>query len=499
MQTVFVLLFVILITAILGISMLNGYYSTTAEQNILVFSYLGLFSLILSVATWAILRKEIICPYVIYLLASYIFMYGQCLLWALSLEFEYKDLFKWYTPETIFPGQFFSLLSLLALHLGAIISAKDNSKQVNGLEINSLANKQELQLSFQAIKVTAWILFAVSIVPFIYNTIDTLVYVINSTYRSIYYRSSDTGRLGSMMGILQDFFIPSLFLLLIAYRNKKSIIAFVVSLCAIYIVTQFAIGLRTLAFMVFIALICAWHYLIKPFKLKHVIIAIIAVYIFFSIGTVVASTRNLVGRTFTDYIEAFKTASEEANPVVTLISEMGWTMGNTIEVMRQIPSNYDFHYGRSYLFSLTTVIPNLGFWEVHPASQYARLSAWLQEIMGLDFGPGFSPIAEAYTNFSWFGIIFMMFEGMLMGRLLSLSDKHSLKYKPETMSIGLLFLLVALKDSTRSSSIVMVRSILYYVIFPYLLILIIKYTIRHFTAKSFSYNSASDSGAATKT
>lgn len=498
-QITFLLLFIILITAILGISMLNGYFNTTAEQNILVFSYLGLFSLIFSIATWAILRKEIICPYVFYLLACYIFMYGQCLLWALSLEFEYKDLFKWYTPEEIFLGQVFSLLCLLALHLGAIISAKDNSKQFNELDDNPLINKNQLDLSFQAIKITAWILFAVSVVPFLYNTINNVVYVINNSYHSMYERPANTGRLGSMMSILEAFFIPSLFMLLIAYQKKRSITAFVLCLCVLYIASQFVIGLRSFAFLVFITFICAWHYLIKPFKSRHIIILVIVAYLLLSVGTIIASTRNLTDRSFSDYIESYKAASEEANPAVTLIAELGWTMGNTIEVMKQIPANYDFRYGSSYLFSLTTVIPNLGFWSVHPATQYAQLGTWLQGVMGIDFGPGFSPIAEAYTNFGWFGTIFMVFEGAIFGRLLSLSDKHLVKYKPETMTIGLLFLLVALKDATRSCAVVMVRSLLYTVIFPYLLILVIKYTIKHFSSKSYKYRSLSDSETATKT
>lgn len=499
MQIAFILLFVILITAILGISMLNGYYNTTAEQNILVFSYLGLFSLILSVITWAILRKEIICPYMFFLLASYVFMYGQCLLWALSLEFEYKDLFKWYTPETIFPGQFFSLLCLQAMHLGAIIAAKANSIQEDDYKYNSLVNRDKIQLSFQAIKITAWILFAVSVVPFLYSTIDNIVYIIKNTYHSSYTRVSTTGRLGAMMDIIEAFFIPSLFMLLIAYQKKRSITIFVVCLCIINIACRFVTGGRTGAFLVFISLICAFHYLVKPFKTKHVIIVLILTYILFAIGTVVAATRNLEGRTLADYIAAYHTASDEANPAVTLVAEMGWTMSNTIEVIRHIPANYDFRYGSTYLLSLTTVIPNLGFWDKHPATVYGNLGPWLQGVMGINFGPGFSPIAEAYTNFGWFGIIFMVFEGAIIGLLSSLSDKYSVKYKPEIMIISLLFML-AIKDITRSSAVVAMRNILYSVIAPYLLVLLVKYTIKHFSTKS-SYKNCppSDSETAIET
>ena len=78
---------------------------------------------------------------------------------------------------------------------------------------------------------------------------------------------------------------------------------------------------------------------------------------------------------------------------------MGWQLSNTVEMTNRIPEQYPFRYGSSYMYSLTTIIPNLGFWDLHPAAVHSNLSDWLQGIMNYHSGPGFSPVAEAFGKF----------------------------------------------------------------------------------------------------
>ena len=98
---------------------------------------------------------------------------------------------------------------------------------------------------------------------------------------------------------------------------------------------------------------------------------------------------------------------------------------------------FGFRYGESYLYSLTTIIPNLGFWDAHPGAIKAHLGNWLQDVLGLDYGPGFSMAAEAYINFGWFGILFMMLLGCFYGWLFSLISR---KEEPEQYNPIVFFL-----------------------------------------------------------
>ena len=104
--------------------------------------------------------------------------------------------------------------------------------------------------------------------------------------------------------------------------------------------------------------------------------------------------------------------------------------------------------------------------------------------MNLKYGPGFSIVAEAYINFGWFGILFMIIEGLIFGRILTSSDRYSIKYNPEMLSINLTFLVVSTLSATRSSALVFVRSVLYNVVPVYLLILIVNYSIKYSSRKA---------------
>lgn len=71
----------------------------------------------------------------------------------------------------------------------------------------------------------------------------------------------------------------------------------------------------------------------------------------------------------------------------------------------------DYRYGSSYAYTMTSIIPNFGFWKIHPAKKHANLGEWLTEQKGLSFGTGYSMVAEAYINFWMFGALMMMFLG----------------------------------------------------------------------------------------
>lgn len=463
-----------------GVMMMNGILGIDVASNVIAFSRIGLFCFVYSIVTWYILRKELICPYIMYLVCAYVFLFGQCLFWAIGIIPQRKNLFTRYSEDELLPAMVFTILCLLAIQIGAILSAKDLSK--NRFEGSLENRKYKIEESMQAIKISAWILFAVSVVPYYYSLLQELTLVLDGNYKDLYLLNSG-GRFDEILELLESFYIPSLFMLIVAYPKNKLIFTIAIVLMITKMVASFAIGGRGGSFLILIGFVCIWHYVKKPINFTKVLIIALAAYILLTAGAVVGEVRNRRDRTFDTYVEAYNKISEEESPVVNTFGEMGWQLSSTVEMINHVPSDYEFRYGSSYFYAMTTIIPNLGFWDLHPAAVHANLGKWLQGVMNLNYGPGFSPTAEAYLNFGWFGILFMVLEGFLLGKILTMADRYSLKYNPEAFSISIIFLTVAVTFATRAASLTLVRSILYNVLSIYVLILVVKYTMRRFNKR----------------
>lgn len=464
----------------IGLLAMNGSIGVDAHTYIVFFSRAGIFCYAYSVMSWVILRRELICTYIIYLTCCYIFMFGQCFFWAFDVQVQQKNLYIRYTDSVMLPAVVFTVLCLMAIHLGAILAAKDVSK--NRFE-NSAEHEKELEYSMQAIKYGAWILFAVSIFPYYYNLFSTVRLVLSSNYKQIYLDAPGS-RIDEILEVLEAFYVPSLVMLIVAYPKSKSLFFCVIGLMGVTAAACLIIGIRNPIFTILIGIFLAWHYIKKPIKFWVILLIGILVYALLMASVVVGRVRNNDNRSLDSYIQAYEDVSEKENPVISAFGEMGWTLSNTVEVIKRVGTETDFRYGSSYYYSLTTIVPNLGFWELHPAAANANLASWLQKAMNLNYGPGFSPVAEAYMNFGWFGILFMIFEGFILTKMMTVADRFSLKYNPEAFSLSLTFILCCIKHATRASALVLVRSILYSVLPVYVLFYVVKYTLKRSDRRS---------------
>ena len=111
----------------------------------------------------------------------------------------------------------------------------------------------------------------------------------------------------------------------------------------------------------------------------------------------------------------------KVNGAVDAVAEMGGTMFCLIKTMNLVPDYQDYRYGKSYVYAFTSLIPNFGFWEIHPAKKESNLSEWLTNSLGLNYGTGFSMCAEAYANFGYLCFIVFFLWGWfiegLFGRI----------------------------------------------------------------------------------
>ena len=116
----------------------------------------------------------------------------------------------------------------------------------------------------------------------------------------------------------------------------------------------------------------------------------------------------------TTNLDGFKV---ENNAGVEAVAEMGSTMFCLIKTMNLVPEKFEYRYGKSYMYSFSSLIPNLGFWDIHPAKREANLSEWLTNALGLSYGTGYSMCAEAYANFGYLGFILFFFWGWFIANV----------------------------------------------------------------------------------
>lgn len=234
-------------------------------------------------------------------------------------------------------------------------------------------------------------------------------------------------------------------------------------------------GGRSEAVIIGMLLILLYNYTIKKISRKGFVALGIASILALSMLSIIANIRTTKSRELTSY---FKQDTKK-NSAFDAVAEMGGTMSCLIWTMNIVPSSENYRYGRSYLFSFTTLIPNLGFWEIHPAKKESNLGDWLTKKMRLSYGSGYSMCAEAYINFGYWGWIIMLFMGYLFGRLFE--DRYSDLYKNSLKLIFTLIIFWFCVKLTRNSFIGFVRAFFFYALPLY-------YIIKQNSLKSYYKN-----------
>ena len=182
-------------------------------------------------------------------------------------------------------------------------------------------------------------------------------------------------------------------------------------------------------------------------------------YLFIGALSATAMFRGQAHRGISDFITVF--FSSGLDSVSNLIGELGWSMTSIGYTMNFVPSIEGFRLGSTYLYGLFTIIPNLGFWDIHPSTVNAQLGNWLQDMLNISYGPGYTMIAESYINFSWWGLGVALILGGIIGYVLSRVNRETAKYKLSSTAFIMVLLSIGLKPLVRSCSVVAFREIIY--------------------------------------
>lgn len=440
---------ILLVLAALFIILYRLLFTEPTPENIRMMGILGWVLLVSSMFTWLKRGNRLVSPYMVFLVVLYLFSFGTPLLYAFSVTPE-NDLlgFLEINRRGIYESEWLTLLMLISFHLGALVytDKKKNVRHIKDIN-NFISNKRLARIG--------WLLFIISIYFYVSETINNLVYSVLYGYAALFEREDSTG-LGHLTNFFSELFIPSVICLYIAYKDNKLIRYSITTLLLLNIGAIFVIGGRSNGVILLAILLILRDSLIKHFSKKEYLGLAIGGLILLSFFSYTATTRNEGGRSFD-----IKTLEIDDNTIVKAIAEMGGSQSCLIKTMEFVPKQEDFRYGRTYLFAFTTIIPNLGFWEIHPAKKEANMSDWLTDKLGLSYGTGFSMCAEAYINFGYLGpIVFFLF-GLLFARIFG-SIELSINIKDYAKLAFLLIIFWFALKLPRNNFIGMVRPFFYY-------------------------------------
>lgn len=436
------------------------------------------FAVGISLILWFGISKAILTPMSVLLIVMIVFFMGQAIGWTLGIDLGAHDLTIYQingrlggVPQYILVNTIvYTCLGIQLFILGAMCSYKTSVKY----KVN--ISKRENDFDLRAFKITAkWMTIVSAPAYFIYTTM-VLRSVLDIGYHGMYEVAENIGKTLSLILYPRNWFEPAILILYICYHDNRLIKNISITFISFAIIFDLFVGGRSGAVMLALAFLIARHYMVKNITKNEVIFLGIGGYFFLGILNVVRKMRNIVGHGLIDYIIAIP--AELSSVLGDFLSEMGWSMTSLSWTMQFVPSTEAYRHGITYLYGLLGVVPNVGIWETHPTALYADLAPWLQQKLGISYGPGYTMIAETYINFGWFGLITMAIWGAICCKVLVL-DKNTAKNEYKHLILVILLISTILKAYVRSSFSVIIRTCVYTI----MLIFVVQYFVKNHLKK----------------
>ena len=413
---------ILILTFFLAIYM--GATAVFYEKTPFLLNFQAVVILFYCILCWKIKSQgKIISPYVIFMVFYVLFNYGQCIMWVFGIhsndEIGKQELYYRLAPATtseIQAAQWYICFSMLAIHLGVILSLifRKHKKQEN----KAPEDLKKRNIEDKALGAVSQIIFAIVYPLTMALRLKELSISHSGGYKSLYY--SDDSTQSGYMQIIMYLLIPSILGILLSQNVEKGRKRIVFILFIIYVFVTMFCGYRGewLYPAAAVLLVYARRIKIKP---KIILIGAIAMCLLVSFTHVITSVRDsgLGSLTIASFSEAF---SSDDSPISDAFFEMGGSMGIIIVMMRIGASAYP--YANTYLTSILGAISSrfLSFIGI----KHVGMGGWLsQEYLRISWGTGFSMLGEAYTNGGGYvgGLIYMILLGFLIGLLFSIDRK----------------------------------------------------------------------------
>lgn len=360
-------------------------FNKISSYGLLIIMY-SIFSLI----CLSIIQKNIVSPINILYIVFILFQAGIPIVYCLNKDY-YNFYMTLFTNQTIIKAVRFTLWSIQAFSITLILC----------VDVNNIKQKK---IIFSNIKVVNNIKYVYKIAMgiFILSTLIVLPLYFGVAYISISMGFSQITRSivasNALFNLARAFYIPSFFLL-VCYGEQKTFTKLAKAIFYITCILALLSGNRTEGIL---WLITFFYFNRKSLKNKRfnqiglIIGMLVMVYIAVYIG------QNRIG----------SNTSNNLSVMMNAMGEMGFNFTSICFVMDYVPSMTGFKLGFTYLNSILCMVPkSLDVLHLFDALNNLLPIQWLYDMNHvrynglLDFGVGFSTVAESYMNFANLGII----------------------------------------------------------------------------------------------
>jgi len=359
---------------------------------------IGLVSIVLESILLVWQQKRIITIINIFFLLFCLFQFGIPICFALDKNYYTYHLVN-FDNEILIKASVYTILSmsLLATSFSAMLAHKKRLSKKNLLFKSSALNDKKIVTSVSR---TIFTLTSIIVLPlYLYVTYLSLSNGFSQQTRAILSSSN-------LFNIARSLFYSSGILYLCYNNNERQnkLNKLIEGIIVFSIVLTFFIGARGEGLTWLVAYFYGKKTIIKEEKLKKEWLFLLVLLLLALVSVAIAEIRYSSAMNIADVLKG--------NVLNKFISELGFNFTSICYMMLYTPKTLKFQYGYTYILSLLSLVPStidfLGF------SKYFRSQLPLyklaellhQDFLGaLDFGVGFSFNAEAFYNFSWFGIL----------------------------------------------------------------------------------------------
>jgi oligosaccharide repeat unit polymerase len=412
-----------------------------------------------SIWTWTLASGSLFDPYVLFLIAAYLFNAGLAFLEVFRLN-PVPVLQDRFTSDTVLRTLALVALSLAAFHAGALLST------THAFPVGRTARRSGDSAQISAsLRIVGWAFLLISAVPALIVLKDSVEVVMSTGYRGLFARDMATG-LAATPRVLAAYLVPAALFLLAGGRGRPRAIAISALVITSYSALQFFLGARSVAVMPLVAYAWLFHRRIR--SLPRAGLLIFGTVLLLVVFPLVKEVRSMAGSERLEYSVFVDAYSAIDNPAFAIISEMGGSASTVAYTLEYVPNVRPFDHGIGYLYALTTVIPNL-FGAVHPAIDHGLGGDWLTRLVvpneaATGGGLGYSFIAEAYLNFGWTGTpLAMLVIGFLFAQFVKWGQTSNSTARMAAVACFLSFFLVFARSETGT----VLRPLVWYALLPY--------------------------------
>lgn len=377
--------------------------------------YGTLISIILLFTLIRLQGKTVTCVNLVFL-SFCIFQFGLPMIFSFNQNY-YNYYIGLFSYDLLKNAAIYSVISIQVFCIGNTIALRrQNCNNKNVLISKKGSWSQKFQKNIPGVTQAALLLFIASAIIFV--PIIGTVAIKQLLQGSFFISNRDYTSSNAILRFVKEYIFSSglLFLCFNENKFKFKIASFIYIMAAIFMLM---IGDRSygLSAVIVLIMLCTVYKREKnAYPVKHnykqyfflVIVGIAALYLI----VYLAQWRlgnSISGLSFSTIFSYF-------------FSELGFNFVSICFVMSYVPESYSFLMGESYIGSILLLIPKtfdfLGLYDKYSGVVGEN---WLYTALDnrFDFGVGFSLIAESYLNFSWAGLIVILFLGIIIANFLS--------------------------------------------------------------------------------